>query len=74
MTIANEPAIPTIEQQSNPNRWSTVAGLTKRELFAAIALNGLCAGRTEYEDYGDSEHYAKIALQHADALINALNN
>jgi hypothetical protein len=40
-------------------------GLTKREYFAAMALQGL----TEYT----YKHAAEEAVKHADALIEALN-
>ena len=46
-------------------------GLTKREYFAAMALQGLCAGRTEYEQPGAD---AKYAVQLADHLLKALAN
>ncbi len=47
-------------------------GLTKREYFAAMAMQGICANSTtdiEPHVYG----IAKIALECADALIKALN-
>jgi len=42
-------------------------GLTKREYFAAMALQGL-------SDYSDIEYSADKAVKLADALITALNN
>lgn len=46
-------------------------GLTKREYFAAIAMQGLLACESN-----NNESYARIAewaVKHADALITALN-
>lgn len=42
-----------------------VLGLTKREYFAAMAMQGLCAD--------DHPKAIKMAVHIADALINALN-
>jgi hypothetical protein len=44
-------------------------GLTKREYFAAMALQGLFAAA----EYSRVEYYAPIAVQAADALIAELN-
>lgn len=46
-------------------------GLTKREYFAAQALNGFCADRTSR--YEPPHRLATWAVQCADALIDALN-
>lgn len=46
-------------------------GLSKRELFAAMAMQGLCAGRSEYEQPGAD---AKYAVELADHLLKALAN
>lgn len=47
----------------------TIAGLTKRELFAAMALQGLMtsAGRQNYLET------SQLAVKQADALIKELN-
>ncbi|QEL01119.1 hypothetical protein FKG96_09965 [Olivibacter sp. LS-1] len=47
------------------------AGLTKREYFAAMALQGLCAN-PEYVDWSD-EKVSRMAVGEADRLIEALN-
>ena len=53
----------------NPDYMST--GLTKRELFAAMALQGMLANP---ERIGDKDSgYADYAVHLADALINELN-
>lgn len=45
-------------------------GLTKRELFAAMAMQGILSSRHDsFNDYGIS-YYARM---HADALIAELN-
>lgn len=45
-------------------------GLTKREYFAAMAMQGLCAKPTGLDTFSDR---AQRAVQSADALIEALN-
>lgn len=45
------------------------AGLTKRELFAAMAMQGLCANPSRV---GKFDGYAVDALRLADALLAAL--
>lgn len=48
------------------------SGLTKRELFAAMAMQGLLSDwPTNYESA--AENAAKTAVKFADALINELN-
>lgn len=47
----------------------TEYGLTKREYFAAMALQGLFAAA----EYSRVEYYAPIAVQAADALMAELN-
>lgn len=54
-------------------------GLTKREFFAGLCLQGICASgdwwSDNYVEDGDlvNEVFAKIAVQQADALIAELN-
>lgn len=45
-------------------------GLTKRELFAALAMNAFCA---QYGWRVSPTETTKQAVEYADALINALN-
>lgn len=52
-------------------------GLTKREYFAAVALQGLLAdseNRTDDRKEGETccQATARLAVEHADCLINAL--
>ncbi len=50
-------------------------GLTKREHFAALAMQGLCANqRCAFNSLShDSESLAAVSVEQADALIEALN-
>jgi hypothetical protein len=66
MTNANEPINPQNEFSYNMQYCS---GLTKREYFAAMAMQGLMA--CEYK--GTEKQFAKKSVGMADALINALN-
>ena len=79
MTNGNESAMPLSEFTYNMQYYS---GLTKREYFAAMALQGLCAtfsgspnAERQAEKVGKtlSETMAIYAVDVADALINALN-
>ncbi len=46
-------------------------GLTKREYFAALAMQGMMAQANEFSTY---RGLADSAVRHADALIAALND
>lgn len=48
-------------------------GLTKREYFAAMAMQGLLAQTSQDFGYSEGLVLAKAAVQQADALIEALN-
>lgn len=55
---------------------STVAhgfamGLTKREYFASLAMQGICAGSDFYLQ--EIEEHSKVSVKCADALILELN-
>ena len=65
MTNGNEPV--------NKNDTSVSKGLTKREYFAAMALQGILANSSEIYNLTTYEQYAKYSVLQADALINALN-
>jgi hypothetical protein len=56
-------------QVTNPNSPVT-HGLTKREYFAAMAMQGLL---TESQVLDNHDKFAKFAVQAADALIAELN-
>ena len=51
----------------------STGGLTKRELFAAMAMQGLLANPDQAMVAMDEDHVAFSAMQHADALIAELN-
>jgi len=55
-----------------PNDQSWSGSLTKRELFAALAMQGICA----HQDLGAGTlvKIAEVAVAQADALIEALNS
>lgn len=48
-------------------------GLTKREYFAAAALNGTLASTSDAADWPDPDFVAEQSLKYADALIEQLN-
>lgn len=64
----NEPISPISPTDYNQSG----TGLTKREYFAAMAMQGLWQSTTDqcYEDY---ERIAEMSVKQADALIEALN-
>jgi hypothetical protein len=64
MTNPNDPAYPSHNKHH---------GLTKREYFAAMAMQGLLAQESEAWGFGDKEKLATEAVAQADALIAALN-
>jgi len=76
MTNANEPATGFSIPGSDKHGWApeTVTGLTKREYFASMAMQGLLSND---EHIKDESAYPKItgkmAVQYADELIKALN-
>lgn len=51
---------------------STSSGLTKRELFAALAMQGMVSWGNSVEYFAASE-IPKLSVQMADDLIKALN-
>lgn len=66
MTQPNDPAFPV-----SPSDYSAKHGLTKREYFAAMAMQGLLASDTHYT------HYTLMtdrAVDFADMLIEKLNS
>ena len=51
---------------------SPASGLTKRELFAAMAMQGLCADKDCVNDFVQPEDLAGLAVERADALLEEL--
>lgn len=69
MKNANMPINPTLELNGQGLLEDTSYGLTKREYFAAMALQGLCA---HSGDYHAPEHLASDAVMFADAVLAEL--
>lgn len=65
MGTGDRPAFPVVE----PGGVYAI-GLTKRELFAAMAMQGLLACRDELNS--DSFKFARAAIRYADALLAEL--
>ena len=61
---ANDPAFPT------DHAWESNRGLTKREYFAAMAMQGLAD--TDSSTYQGVERISKLSVALADSLIKAL--
>ncbi len=68
-TEANEPINPCQVMGSDGNV-KGVDGLTKREYFAAMAMQGTLVGIDEKQNF---KIIAEWSVQQADALIEALN-
>lgn len=66
MTDANDPINSIPDLNEHPSSWY---GLTKREYFAAMALQGLLANAS----HSRNPIHAHDAVQFADAIIKALN-
>lgn len=73
-TNPNDPLTPlnwTARPDGVPELTTNNTGLTKREYFAAMAMQGLLANHSLTN--ADDETIAMTALDAADVLINALN-
>lgn len=71
---SNNPVFPvqwTVESTSGPQT-VIMTGLTKREFFAAMAMQGKLSGG-EYHDHREIENFAKSAVAYADALLLELS-
>ena len=68
MTNANDPINSIPDLNNHPSSWY---GLTKREYFAAMAMQGMLS--SENNTLFGYETIATHSVKHADALINALN-
>ena len=78
MNNADRPTYPLPLQDGETSdhitKLSHVDGLTKREYFAALALNGICANSAENSPAGDWITCAKDAVKAADALLKELDS
>jgi len=72
MSNANEPAFPhyALDNHGNP-LGPTSRGLTKRELFAAMAMQGYKANNDV--DFSSDEAMARRCVECADALLEELD-
>ena len=68
MTDPEDSAFP----HSDRTDW-THYGLTKREYFAAMAVQGYCANPSERAPWTSDEAVARWAVHVADALLDVLN-
>jgi len=76
MNNANEPAFPDPFRANDPEKYKTEpmdmpTGLTKREYFAAMAMQGILANTSE--EFINSSAIANVAVRCADALLLALS-
>lgn len=70
--MRNEPAFPWEDQDVCGNPMKRFHGLTKREYFAALAMQAIIPNyRTERSQDGD-EAIADLSIRMADALIQEL--
>jgi hypothetical protein len=77
MTNANHSAFATQDPDLDPRNATYInGGLTKREYFAAMMMQGLLSGyiatRSEFTR-PDEDHIAEESVSYANALIEALN-
>lgn len=71
MSKGNEPAYPSSKTWNDDNgNWGIPYGLTKREYFAGLAMQGLLAGDCQWA--GDLQFLAKNVVIAADALLAEL--
>jgi hypothetical protein len=74
MTMHHDPAAPvTLPARGGDDRDVEFLGLTKREHFAALALQGVIAGFLAADVPTGYAEAATEAVGYADALIAALN-
>jgi hypothetical protein len=76
--LSRQPAQPTMEFKENllasdqpPYDVATFSGLTKREYFTAMAMQGIRL--MQYPDDKDLQATAKAAVKYADALLEELS-
>lgn len=78
-TNAEQPAFPNFLQEGLSANSHVEVGLTKREYFAAMAMQGLCSTFEVIEQYSvngghlDTEAIAKDSVSLGDALLEQLN-
>ena len=81
MTTMSEPAFPCVDvvevDPEEPKEIRHYLGVTKREWFAVMALQGLIAAESRYtaadgEPFADAHKNARAAVELADALLEEL--
>lgn len=72
-TKPNAAAYPRIAVTPYGTRIEDQPGLTKREYFAAMAMQGLISAAHLYDSVRDDKSCAIMAVKMADALMEALN-
>lgn len=76
-TLPNDLAYPAFKIDEDGKQFvdSNMLGLTKRELFAAMAMQGMISDQqtTLYKNGYSPENVAMYSRQYADALIAELN-
>lgn len=73
----DEAAFPYVSHGAIADHQVSAVGLTKRELFAAMAMQGELASQNERLGYwydGRSDVLAERSVAHADALLSRLRN
>ena len=77
MKNADKPINPVLTQSPSLQN-DTSLGLTKREYFAGLALQGLISSFTEKASYGgwgtEMKETIKCAIDYADELLKQLEN
>jgi len=72
-TNPNEPINPIVHPANDMTAGGVeYKGLSKREYFAAMAMQGLWQSNPD-QSYDNYDQIASMSVQQADALINALN-
>lgn len=73
-TMKNDPAYPTVISDDPRNPHTLQSGLTKREYFASLFLQGLLSN-PEYDHFVDVSRSNNIdmAIIYADQLVETLN-
>lgn len=75
--LGEQPAFPQTTMVESAAQLTQHPGTTKRELFAAIAMQGLLANPYYAQEAADGQHSGTLedaALYHADELIARLAN
>ena len=70
MANGNDSAFPWDDKNGDGSHYHAHSGMTKREYFAALAMQGMLANPTGDAVYASS--YAKAAVTSADALLDEL--